>query len=428
MGDTGILGADGLVRSLTESFSAPVLFGYVRWILNEAEKRGMRRIYFLARDGYLLREMAERMCSSFGLDIECRYLYCSRASLRMPSYGIIGEEAMDLLLLGGYRVSACSVLQRAGLDEKQRSEVYDSCGLSDIDEDAVMSRNEFEQLSEKLRRCEIFRSYVSENSSRAYSDTIGYLRGEGLLDGGDIAIADSGWTGSMQRSLRQLLKAEGFSGSITGFYFGMYAHPKSPEDGEYLTWYFDADGRTSDKIPFCNNLFECILSAPHGMTVGYSEADGRYAPVLLKPPSEKLIARIEQCAQAVLRYTDERLKKEQRDSFDERSLRKETRRLIKRYMKRPTREEAEFFGGYLFCDDVTEAYHMKLADPSQVPQLKGYSIPARVLRRFSKRRGTVKAPELLWPFGTIAFVPAAKRWWYRLNITVWEWLRYSLKK
>lgn len=428
MSNTNSRAADGLAQTLSKSFSAPVLFGYVWWILHEAAKRGISTIYFLARDGYLLREIAQKMCESFGLDISCKYLYCSRASLRMPSYCIIGEEAMDLLLLGGYRVTPCSVLMRAGLDEKQRNVVYESCGLSFADEETVLSRYEFEALAAKLRGCDVFRSYVMDNSRAAYAETIGYLRGEGLLDGKDIAIADSGWTGSMQRSLRQLLQAEGFSGKITGFYFGMYAHPKSPEDGEYLTRYFDANGRTADKIPFCNNLFECILSAPHGMTVGYKESGGIYKPVLLEPPSEKVIERIERCAGAVLEYTDEQLAKVSFTDFDDELLRKQTRRLIRRYMKYPTREEAEFFGGYFFCDDVTEAYHMKLADQSQVPMLKGYSIPARVLRRFSKRRKNTASPELLWPYGTISFAPVIKRWWYRLNITVWEWLRYRLKK
>ena len=31
---------------------------------------------------------------------------------------------------------------------------------------------------------------------------------------------------------------------------------------------------------FCNNLFECFCSAPHGMTTGYSECDGKIIPVL----------------------------------------------------------------------------------------------------------------------------------------------------
>lgn len=427
MNDINSCSAEELSQTLPKSFSAPVLFGYVWWILHEAKKRDIKTIYFLARDGYLLRKIAQKMCDSFGLDISCRYLYCSRASLRMPSYHLIGEEAMDLLLLNGYRVTPRSVLQRAALDEKQRQTIYDICGTPCADEDTVMSRNQFKEFTSKLRGCDVFRGYVMDNSRAAYPDTMGYLRSEGLLDADHIAVADSGWTGSMQRSLRQLLQSQGFSGRITGFYFGMYASPRSAEDGEYLTYYFDAAGRTADKIPFCNNLFECILSAPHGMTVGYREENGRYSPVLMDPPSEKATERIERCAAAVLEYTAQRISQTSFTDFDLKRLHKEANRLIRRYMKYPTREEAEFFGGYFFCDDVTEAYHMKLADPSQVPALKGYSIPARVLRRLSKSPGHVTSPELLWPYGTISFANAMTRWWYRLNISVWEWLRYRLK-
>ena len=74
---------------LIKEFVGPILFDYVWWILYQAQQRGIQRLYFLARDGYLLREIAQQFCARFGLKIECRYLYCSRAALRMPSYHLL---------------------------------------------------------------------------------------------------------------------------------------------------------------------------------------------------------------------------------------------------------------------------------------------------------------------------------------------------
>ena len=91
----------------------PVMLEYTRWIISESQKKGIKKLYFLARDGYLLSKIAKMIVEKQGLDIDCRYLYCSRASLRMPSYHIIDENEMyDILLRGGYYVTPKSLFQR----------------------------------------------------------------------------------------------------------------------------------------------------------------------------------------------------------------------------------------------------------------------------------------------------------------------------
>ena len=54
------------------SFSVigPVMFNYTAWVLKEAERRGIKRLCFLARDGYLLLKIAERICTALGVEIE----------------------------------------------------------------------------------------------------------------------------------------------------------------------------------------------------------------------------------------------------------------------------------------------------------------------------------------------------------------------
>jgi predicted HAD superfamily hydrolase len=45
---------------------------------------GITRIYFLARDGELLVEIAKLIIEHYSLKIEARYLYVSRQSLHLP--------------------------------------------------------------------------------------------------------------------------------------------------------------------------------------------------------------------------------------------------------------------------------------------------------------------------------------------------------
>lgn len=262
---------------------SPVFYSYVSWVLDEAYRRNMQTLYFLARDGYVLQKIAQMICQKKGIPITCRYLYCSRASLRMPSYHLIGEEAYDLIFLGGYHVTVRSFFERAGIPRAAWKQILEEADFSDIKCDGalwerVLDRRQTELCKKKLKKSRSFRAWVLHNSRQAYQAAIGYLVQEGLGSQEQTAIVDSGWTGSMQRSLRQLLESAGYKGRITGFYFGLFQQQKEVRDGVYLSWYFSAGRQKMNRILFCNNLLECFLAAPHGMTTGYEMRQDQYVP------------------------------------------------------------------------------------------------------------------------------------------------------
>ena len=409
-------------ESVYSRFSAPLLLDYVYWILQQAQERKLKTLYFLARDGYLLRKIAISVCKHLQLSIECRYLYCSRSSLRMPSYWLIGEEAYDLLLLGGYQVSIFSVLSRADLTQKEMQMVCRDCELDYGRASELLTKGEFRMLCERLRRSTVYRELVQAKSVAAYEGAEEYFRAEGLVHAQRIALVDSGWTGSMQRSIRQLLEHMGFRGELMGFYYGMYACPKEKADGAYYTFLFNQQGKLRDKIHFCNNLFECMLSAPHGMTVGYRK-DG--TPLLRPYPKDHMAEAVEHQIEETLLAVEQEIGKVNLRSFSPEKAKKRARRLITRYMAHPTAKEAAQYQSFFFCDDITEAYCCPLVDSRQIQALKGYSLPARVLRRLGwKGRNGQASAELFWPYGTMAFLPPVKRWWYRWNVYIWEWIRY----
>lgn len=243
------------------------------------------------------------------------------------------------------------------------------------------------------------------------------------MDQPRIGIVDSGWTGSVQRSLRQLLQAEGYKGSITGFYFGMYADPPDPADGEYLTWFFSGHTEKRRKVWFSNNLFECILSAPHGMTTGYARDGGRYVPALASPPEPQEKQLIEANAAGILAGVKHVVSQGLPPLPKEKCA-----ALLYRLMGCPTREIAETYGQFIFCDDVTETYHFALASGEQQRLLKNYIVLPRVWRKLKKAGSSKEITELFWPCGTAAFVcDPVKRCWYRANYLVWEWLKYTIK-
>ncbi len=403
---------------------APVFEAFVQWVIEEARRRDIKTLYFLARDGYILRQIAQALCEAKGIDIQCRYLYCSRKALRMPTYHLIGDEAYDLLFMGGYHVTVESFLERAGISEDEWDTVLAETGAlqrSDIRREIAYA--ELGKYREALLQSHAFRAQVRENSLNSYPAAAGYLRQEGLFEQARIGVVDSGWTGSVQRSLRQLLQAGGFAGQITGFYFGMFTQPKDPADGEYLTWFFSANRGKSRKVWFCNNLFECLLSAPHGMTEGYKKENGVFVPVMSAPPDSREKQLFDANTAGVLDGAKDIILR----GTEPLSV-KQCAALLRCLMYRPARETAELYGRFAFCDDVTEAYHFALADAGQQKLLKNYAVLSRLMRKLRRSGSAGKMTELFWPCGTAAFLDSPlKRAWYRMNIVTWEWLKYTFK-
>src|SRR5205085_6069399 len=74
------------VWKIGASVAGPLLFGFVNWILEESTRRGVRRLYFIARDGQILTRIAEAMIAKWKFPVEARYLYGSRQAWR-PAAG-----------------------------------------------------------------------------------------------------------------------------------------------------------------------------------------------------------------------------------------------------------------------------------------------------------------------------------------------------
>jgi len=83
----------------------PLVLGFVHWCLSEAKSRGVRRLYFVARDGQLPQRVASRLASAWGFDIECHYLHGSRQAWHPAA-----EQGADEL-----RTQAVGYFRQAGL-------------------------------------------------------------------------------------------------------------------------------------------------------------------------------------------------------------------------------------------------------------------------------------------------------------------------
>nr|WP_314463423.1 hypothetical protein [uncultured Clostridium sp.] len=396
----------------------PIMYEYISWILQRAQERNINKLYFLARDGYLLKQMAEALCKKNGYHIQCKYLYCSRMALRMPSYHFIGDEAYDLLLQGGYHITPYTLMNRLNLNSEERIQVYKEIGV--IKEHNPLTQVEFNKLIERVRESRTYREFMYRKSTESYDNTIGYFKQEGLFDDLQIAIIDSGWSGSMQRSLRQLLEKEGYQGRIIGFYFGMYNEPKEVADGEYETYYFNAFTNMKHKVYFDNTFFECLLSAPHGMTIGFSFDGQRYQPILKSNMNVDLTDFIQCQISGALKYA---LEVEKHSEFKCTDSVKRTYRVLKRAVIYPTKDEIEIFSIFKFSDDVSEDNMSTLIQKDMLSKLKNYMLIPKIIGKMI-HMDDIPIDNIFWPYGVITYIRYPVRLWYRLNISLLQLFRY----
>lgn len=64
------------------SLGGIILYPYVEWILMQCLQLGIKRLYFIARDGYILKKIADIYIEEKHLQIQTKYIYGSRAAWR----------------------------------------------------------------------------------------------------------------------------------------------------------------------------------------------------------------------------------------------------------------------------------------------------------------------------------------------------------
>ena len=336
---------------ITSYVIAPVMYRFVSWVLNEAVKSNKKRLYFLARDGYSMYHVAKVLCEKAKLPIECKYLYCSRYALRSAQYYLLGEESLDYVCLGGMDVTFEKMMHRAGLSYEKALEV---AKLLEFDKkmDVHLSYNEIKAMRQVLKECSLFMESMKEHAGTCYPLVTDYLKQEGLMDDEPFAIVDSGWTGSMQKSLQSLVNSRGKNITLEGYYFGMYEYPKDCKNETYHCFYFEPDSDIRRKVYFNNNLFECIFSSPEGMATGYKFEEGKYVPVFENDDNPNK-ERIEYSTSVIVRYASEIINRYPKNLKEGKEIFLGiAEKLLFHFMGKPTVEEAKEYGSYIFCDDV----------------------------------------------------------------------------
>jgi len=385
--------------------AGPILAAYVLWVLNNAQREGIRRLYFVARDGEILYLIAQRLCDRLGLDIDLRYLYGSRAVYHRAGQASRGLDEAAWSWKAMYRLTIGQVLERLGVTDDEARAALNRLPRP-VPPDALVEKWMVEAIVADATLAGDVRRYAVELHELLQD----YLRQEGFCDGVPYALVDTGWSGRIVKALVENLPADATPIRRVWF-FGYMKRDDGHQDPSVVKGYlFDEVAETGYAGDFeqAYGPLETFTVANHGVTVGFRRRGGRVEPVLASATNPTLDGwPWDLYREAVFRFVDEWVLDADIAQLHA-DLRPAVAEVLTEFWLRPTRAEAQAWGKYVYEDDILASSRNLLATPLEV----------RDFLHKTTRRGY--EGKRLWLPGSVALTPAYLRPQARLGLWINE--------
>lgn len=257
-------------------YAAPIYFGFASWIYNQC--KDYDNIYFLARDGFMVKKAFDIICKNEKCKIDSRYLYVSRRAIQLPSLYL--EEKK-------YIVDTLTAVN-SGLNEKVKvNNVFKYFDLDPNNYKEDLSRYGF-QIGEEVSKEKLndYKQFVADFYDSVLKDIMidktnlirKYLSQEHFDKYNKIYVVDIGWRGSIQHSLSKITEKP-----ILGYYLctscNVYDDIYYDTKG-YLVNY----GEPSYLFDVIENnlmMYEFLFSSPEGSLRSFKKSGKDIVPVTL---------------------------------------------------------------------------------------------------------------------------------------------------
>ena len=269
-----------------------ILYPYVEWLLDDAMQRGITRLYFIARDGYLLKEIADRLIEARNLPFDTFYIYGSRQAWRLAS---ISERNSDLVQYISWS-HAFHILTLQDLVETFEIALDDLMGYlpRGIDRNMKLEKYELYLLVEQLNRSAEFLRFLIEKQKKNRELVVDYLRQEIDISDENYAFVELAGGGYTQLCLSDLLQ-DIKETHIKNYYYKM---DRINDWSKCSFFVFNPECRIE------NIIIEMICRATQGRTIKYEREGSRVVPVFDSEEATLKQYGYEEYIQGILAYSD----------------------------------------------------------------------------------------------------------------------------
>lgn len=260
---------DTSASRIAVDFLSAAYIPYVRYLLADARKRGLKRLYFLSRDSYILEKIASWLPHD---GITLKYLFVSRASLILPYLYRANREQFNLIFVNEWlyidQLLGCLKLSRQLLCE---------LGIT-FDFVKVTTKKQRQEFLDAVFRPDIYAIW-QKAAGVQYNLCTGYFDQEGLFDACPCALVDVGWLGTtrlMINTIRETVKP----GIVQcySYYWSVRPDVIPGEFGHYNIYIHDI--KVSPELTFF--VEDYFSLCPYPTTEGYKGTGVCYEPVLKK--------------------------------------------------------------------------------------------------------------------------------------------------
>jgi hypothetical protein len=255
--------------------AGPMLLAYVQWVIREARAGRITKLCFVARDGYVLKEIYDRIrAAGVYRDLPpSAYLHLSRRASAVAALSST-DDILELLHLpfGTRRLSDLLEYRFGMTRERVPNEIVRAAGFR-----LAAPVSDTSDLGRLKKLLEALAPAILENAADERAALLRYLGDQGVLDDGErCALVDIGYSGSIQRAVEKMVGR-----SLRGFY--MLTHDAARwtfDDGNVAAFFTDWDEpRMADCHPLNDHvfLFETVLSSCEASLKRHRYgADGRW--------------------------------------------------------------------------------------------------------------------------------------------------------
>jgi len=240
----------------------PIFANWARLLLRTARRRGVSRLFFVARDGDFLNAVAARMLEAQGCkdSLERSVLRLSRRVCHLAAHPAIDDNSIvDAFSIRAGNPRLVGLLRQHGLSDRSASAAMHAANLA-----ANTRLGSLRQARSLLDNAPL-REVVRSESERCRAALLAFLDQSGAF-GGNAALVDIGWRGSSQRNLEAALLPVGPARLPGWLYLALWRddgrRDELPENSEGLLGDLRRDRSLAEGAPWYSAfLLEAICRA-----------------------------------------------------------------------------------------------------------------------------------------------------------------------
>ena len=271
-----------VISDIACSVAGPVLYFFVRWVLEECRRESVATIRFLTRDGEILKAIADELPAELTEGLDIQLLEVSRNSLVLPTASVVpiehwiqaGLQPGSFLVQHFDRLPAQHLFQRAGICIQKDIKILSEFGLTNGE--LPLGVDGLEKWKSALASPKI-REVILESSKNKLESVTGYLQQNiGQKDIHKVALVDVGWTGQQAAMLGALFQKMLNTNTIHLHIGRLRTYPLL-FDANITGWLFDESDNRPSPIPSPVALFESFLATTSGGVSSYEkDENGRW--------------------------------------------------------------------------------------------------------------------------------------------------------